>query len=83
MTMLTFRRCSGALMFEISCTGLRLGDFFDSFVGIDGTRGRQFFDGMWHADGFSVWAGRRRLVLECPPLARFFESLFTPPTAAA
>lgn len=81
-TMLTYSR-HGVMKFAVSRTGLTIAGIFDSFYDADSSsRGRRFFDGAWYPDGFEVWAGRRRLVLECPPFARFFERFGTPtPTA--
>lgn len=71
--MITFSR-SGVTVLAVSRTGVTLGTFFDSLYERNSlSRGRRYFDGMWGPQGFEVWAGRRHLIVECPPVARLLK----------
>ncbi|TXN20784.1 hypothetical protein [Methylobacterium sp. WL9] len=55
---------------------MKIGDLFDSFYEMSPpTPGLPFFELRWHATGFELWAGRRHLTIEVPPLARVIRGL--------
>lgn len=71
--MITYSR-SGVTVLAMSRTGVTLGTFFDSLYDRNSiSRGRRYFDALVEEGSLELWAGRRYLLLECPPLRRLLK----------